>query len=461
MRNWVMLCCLLATPFMVLGQDDTDALPELPRSPRSEGFTNLRLGTLRQRHENEVVERERLRRYESRSPQFSVLATQGREQAERMQTELAAGWNELSRIMVPVTEHTQTSHDTVQVIFNNKMTDADDAPLAIVSQESGTTIIHLATTENEEAQAKALRAAAGYAALRSLQLQQHLPPWVVTGLAAFVANNPTDTPKNMEIELPRIAFATWQSEKAERGEPVTLQTLDPAAVQQVQYFLTSSQGAYAMQFLGTLKATANESLETYTEIGNNRPQLQTASLAIESQEQAAQLLESLVEHHAVAFEKWQANPHYDQPVLERLSTREDIAIAQQNMLSILSLLHSREMALRTRSVKVQEFRAGQAIAQKTTPLTRQISLEILFKEITDSPAARAITRANGELLLPHETEAIADFFGLPEGKYQLEWKDSDWLLSTRLNSQETLQAWLEPSKTQPLQPIAKYATLKR
>jgi hypothetical protein len=421
-----------------------------------------------------LQERATHRGYEIRSSHFSVIA-EHRQEALAMHQNLAGGWQETSRLLDAITQvhrRPEFAQGAVQVMFDRRLPTGEEEPAAVVAYQGPQTMIYLPADFAEGTsteQSATLHAAAAQALLHTAQLDTQLPSWVTEGLAGYVGQHAAKQAGESTTSLPSIAVAAWKQERNERRDPVEISLSDSESLDKVRFLLSGEDGQHAMPFLQAVQETLSLAMEQQAEQIEARD-LQRAGMVrqvmFDREETTGSLgtapVDELFEQLAPRFTAWKKDPQFNQPILPATKASPEYLAAREELLVVLKLMRRMETVSQPVNVKIVGLSAtGKPMIEQPRRSQRFFSLEKLAAELQREDAPQAVVNAEGELILPHETERMRALLGLQHRHITPSWQEDRICFSTPLNGVETLRGWLEPNAEDEARPLAKFEVVKR
>ncbi|MCI0361931.1 MAG: hypothetical protein L0211_25900, partial [Planctomycetaceae bacterium] len=144
---------------------------------------------------------------------------------------------------------------------------------------------------------------------------------------------------------------------------------------------------------------------------------------------------------------------------EESSVDAELASAQRDMLVVLKLQKRLSGQTTSAAVKVATFdrEKGQQSLKPTDERLPMPIAEIAARLRDPSQGAVATIDGDGSLLLSTDRQRIDRLFGWDGQRYQLERREDQWVLATRLADGRVLRGYLADNPEKPARPLAKFS----
>jgi hypothetical protein len=297
--------------------------------------------------------------------------------------------------------------------------------------------------------------------LHTVGLDSAVPPWVVQGLAANVAEqglDETETLTAKDVQQPgHIGGEQWRYIRS--GQDVLdYPQLDAGdAAEKVKFLLEGNDGRHAPALLAEIRTawdTARQDAAAGEQFRNQpeSPRLPPANTPIDR----------LIAGHQAEYETWRKEPLIGQPIFDANERLEPALLAAQREMLVLLKLH-RKLAIasagsgpRSRVTSFDRNLGRQVVISSAKPAA-PASFDEFVQRLTDPNAQPIATLdVDGSLLLSGDSPRLEELL-VPAGEYSLAWRGDQIVLVRQLANGPVLQGWLESNPNQPTRPLAKFA----
>lgn len=411
--------------------------------------------------------------WEVRTSTFVVTCTTSKEDAIFTAQEVERTWAKTSKLADPWTNvHHRHSFAAggIWVFVDDRDMRARVSAQEALPESAGLTMIHLnvdrgAGQPGVRQQLPQLRRSVVQAFFHAGQLDQKLPPWIIYGMADYVARD--GQPRAFRNPPARIPLP---QHLALRGEPPRRMTADRIESRPIdwelcgiwfEYLLTGDDAHHAPALFTAMRETI-ESSERWRRSTDGVATPRVFPVSIRPELHRPTAVDALTSKRPLAGQvsEWLKDPEVDQPRVTGVDENNPCEVRRAwEMATVLKLARRFPAVPET---KVQPRIIGPATEGGFTDFTPKEketppSMEALYRRLTSSETGDwATIDADGSVLLSSDRQRLAQLCGLNDNRYRVTMHDGALMLTETVGHNIVLQGHLEEDTEDARRPFARF-----